>query len=176
MRSCFKKRSVEIWSTNTSPNLNVPLAPFQALVIPGSANDNRCCSFDGQHTIIFMHLMELTGTSQSCSTGRDQQCHRCGEGDTTQQQVLSLRFRVLGASQLPPVAADAWEHPTGWDSHLSEICLNTAPGHVPMAQHLKSCLQRHTCATFYSQPAHAEHSSPHALLSHLSTSPIQRSL
>lgn len=73
-----KKRTMETWSINTSNNLNVLLVWFKTLVIPGSAKNNRCCSFDGKYTILFTHLMELIVTIHCYSAWREDQYHRCG--------------------------------------------------------------------------------------------------
>lgn len=57
---------MEIWSINTSNNPNVPLLWFKTLMILASAKNNRCCSFDGKHTILFIHLTELIVTTIPC--------------------------------------------------------------------------------------------------------------
>lgn len=73
---------MEIWSINTSNNLNVLLVWFKTLVVPGSAKNNRCCSFDGKHIILFIHLMESIVTIHSNSVcKREEQSHRCRQND-----------------------------------------------------------------------------------------------
>lgn len=83
------KKKGEIWSINTSNNLNVLLVWFKTLVIPGSAKNNRCCSFDGKHTILFIHLMELIVAIHGSSAWRRADgYHTCGWDNITQQRGL----------------------------------------------------------------------------------------
>lgn len=122
----------------TSHNLNVPSASSETLVIPGSAKNNRCCSFDGEQTILFLHLMEVIVTIQRHS----------GAGKIIPQMWVS---RHRGAARSLRLFNPTGQSAPAWGCR--ETTPNAALGFTPKAELTRQSTRAHANLAASPQPA-----------------------